>query len=280
MLRISVLVFAVLFLIGCGEEVCLSFLLIVERRVAQARVTDLPVAVLQQRVVCARFEQHPSSGGPLAAVRRVAALQRGRRHGSPAVVHPVAAEIWQHRFIRQQRLSGSPVFRQHGSSGSTGSSGSGSPPAPARPAAAPSTVVRHRLLQQRIVRQPGSSGSGTSSSGSSGTPSGVTGPSTFTFSGYTWGTDSGSAPPVGNVNGNVGTFDPNNVTVGSELVLSLTQTQNGSQINSSGSEVITKQTFSYGTFEFTSRVSEAFRVLIRPAFCTPPTPRPKSIWSR
>jgi beta-glucanase (GH16 family) len=62
---------------------------------------------------------------------------------------------------------------------------------------------------------------------------------------------------VGNVNGNVGTFDPNNVTVGSELVLSLTQTQNGSQIKSVGSEVITKQTFTYGTFEFTSRVSEA-----------------------
>ena len=39
-----------------------------------------------------------------------------------------------------------------------------------------------------------------------------------------------SAPPVGNVNGNVGTFDPMNVSVGSELVLSLTQTQNGSQI--------------------------------------------------
>jgi beta-glucanase (GH16 family) len=85
----------------------------------------------------------------------------------------------------------------------------------------------------------------------------VTGPSSFTFSGYNWGTDSGSAPPVGNVNGNVGTFDPNNVTVGTELVLSLTQTQNGSQITSSGSEVITKQTFTYGTFEFTSRVSEA-----------------------
>ena len=59
------------------------------------------------------------------------------------------------------------------------------------------------------------------------------------------------------MNGNVGKFDANNVTVGSELVLSLTQTQNGSQILSSGSEVITKQTFTYGTFEFTSRVSEA-----------------------
>jgi hypothetical protein len=104
----------------------------------------------------------------------------------------------------------------------------------------------------------GSSGSsGSSSSGSSGTPSGVVGPSSFTFSGYNWGTDSGTAPPVGNVNGNVGTFDPKNVTVGSELVLSLTQTQNDSQILSSGSEVITKQTFTYGTFEFTSRVSEA-----------------------
>jgi beta-glucanase (GH16 family) len=85
----------------------------------------------------------------------------------------------------------------------------------------------------------------------------VVGPSTFTFSGYNWGTDGGTAPPVGNVNGNVGTFDPKNVTVGSELVLSLTQTKNGSQILSSGSEVITKQTFTYGTFEFTSRVSEA-----------------------
>ena len=56
------------------------------------------------------------------------------------------------------------------------------------------------------------------------------------------------------MNGNVGTFDPNNVTVGAELVLSLTQTQQGSQIFSSGSEVMTKQTFTYGTFEFTSRV--------------------------
>jgi beta-glucanase (GH16 family) len=59
---------------------------------------------------------------------------------------------------------------------------------------------------------------------------------------------------VGNVNGNVGTFDPNNVTVGSELVLSLTQIQQGSKILSSGSEVMSKQTFGYGTFEFTSRV--------------------------
>jgi beta-glucanase (GH16 family) len=85
----------------------------------------------------------------------------------------------------------------------------------------------------------------------------VIGPSSFTFSGYNWGTDGGTAPPVGNLNGNVGTFDPKNVTVGSELVLALTQTKNGSQILSSGSEVISEQTFTYGTFEFTSRVSEA-----------------------
>ncbi len=102
----------------------------------------------------------------------------------------------------------------------------------------------------------GSSGSGTSSTGSSGNgaSSPIVGPSEFTFSGYTWETHNGSAPPVGNVNGNVGTFDPMNVSVGNELALSLTQTQNGSQILSSGSEVMTKQTFTYGTFEFTSRV--------------------------
>ena len=101
----------------------------------------------------------------------------------------------------------------------------------------------------------GTSGSGASSTGTSGSgSSSVTGPSQFTFSGYTWETHSGSAPPVGNVNGNVGSFDPMNVSVGSELVLSLTQTQQGSQILSSGSEVMTKQNFSYGTFEFTSRV--------------------------
>ena len=82
----------------------------------------------------------------------------------------------------------------------------------------------------------------------------MTGPSTFEFSGYQWQTDSGTAPPVGNVNGNVGTFDPMNVSVGSELVLSLTQTQQGSTILSSGSEVVTRNTFTYGTFEFTSRV--------------------------
>ena len=52
----------------------------------------------------------------------------------------------------------------------------------------------------------------------------------------------------------MGKFDPDNVSIGSELVLSLTQTQSGSTINSSGAEVMTKQTFTYGTFEFTSRV--------------------------
>jgi len=98
------------------------------------------------------------------------------------------------------------------------------------------------------------SGGGTSSTGSSGANASVTGPTEFTFGGYTWETHGGSAPPVGNVNGNVGTFDPMNVSVGSDLVLSLTQTQNGSQILSSGSEVMTKQQFTYGTFEFTSRV--------------------------
>lgn len=59
------------------------------------------------------------------------------------------------------------------------------------------------------------------------------------------------------MNGNTGSFDPKNVTVGSDIVLSLTQTQSGSEILSSGSEVVTQQTFTYGTFEFTSRVSEA-----------------------
>ncbi len=125
-----------------------------------------------------------------------------------------------------------PLTPAHsGSSGATSSSGSGS------------------------GTGTGTSGTGTSGTGSSGTgSSSITGPSEFTFGGYTWETDSGSAPPVGNANGNVGKFDPMNVSVGSELVLSLTQTQSGSQILSSGSQVITKQKFSYGTFEFTSRV--------------------------
>jgi len=85
----------------------------------------------------------------------------------------------------------------------------------------------------------------------------VTGPSEFSFGGYTWETDSGSAPPAGNANGNVGTFDPKNVSVGSELVLSLTQNSSGGGVASSGAEVVTQQRFTYGTFEFTSRVSEA-----------------------
>ncbi len=95
-----------------------------------------------------------------------------------------------------------PLTPAHsGSSGATSSSGSGS------------------------GTGTGTSGTGTSGTGSSGTgSSSITGPSEFTFGGYTWETDSGSAPPVGNANGNVGKFDPMNVSVGSELVLSLTQT--------------------------------------------------------
>jgi hypothetical protein len=131
-----------------------------------------------------------------------------------------------------------------GGSAGSGSSGSGSSSSGSPTGGSPSSGSS-------------SSGNGSSGSGSSSEPSGLTGPSTFNFSGYSWGTDGGTAPPAGNVNGNVGTFDPNNVTVGSELVLAMTQTQNGSQIQSVGSEVITKQTFTYGTFEFTSRVSQA-----------------------
>lgn len=82
----------------------------------------------------------------------------------------------------------------------------------------------------------------------------ITGPSQFTFGGYTWQTHGWSAPRVGNVNGNVGTFSSSNVSIGSYLVLSLKQTRQGSKILSSGSEVGTTRTFTYGTFEFTSRV--------------------------
>jgi len=99
----------------------------------------------------------------------------------------------------------------------------------------------------------------------------VTGPSTFTFSGYDWETHGGSAPPVGNANGNVGTFDPMNVTVGSELVLSLTQTQSGSQILSSGAEVMTLRKFGYGTFEFTSRVAGVYSGSITTGFLYAPS---------
>jgi beta-glucanase (GH16 family) len=60
---------------------------------------------------------------------------------------------------------------------------------------------------------------------------------------------------VGNVNGNSGSFSQQNVSVGSQLVLKLTQTaQSGGGIASVGAEVGTKQSFGYGTFEFTSRV--------------------------
>ncbi len=83
------------------------------------------------------------------------------------------------------------------------------------------------------------------------------GPNEFTFAGYTWEKDSGTAPPVGNVNGNSGSFLASNVSVGSDLVLTLTQLQQGGGISSSGAEVHTKQNFSYGTFEFASWVSAA-----------------------
>jgi hypothetical protein len=114
------------------------------------------------------------------------------------------------------------------------------------------------------------SGSSSSSGGSSGGSSVEVGPAEFTFSGYDWETHGGSAPPVGNVNGNVGAFDPMNVAVGSELVLSLTQTQQGSQVNSSGSEVMTKQKFNYGTFEFTSRVSDVLSGSVSSGFLYAP----------
>ena len=106
---------------------------------------------------------------------------------------------------------------------------------------------------------PHNAGDEANGNSSSGSPhsSVVVGPSQFSFGGYTWQTHGGSAPRVGNVNGNVGSFSPSNVSVGSQLVLTLKQTRNGSQILSSGSEVATKQTFTYGTFEFTSRVANA-----------------------
>src|ERR1700680_3882503 len=52
---------------------------------------------------------------------------------------------------------------------------------------------------------------------SSPTSHAVTGPSSFTFGGYTWQTHAWNAPPVGNKNGNVGTFVKSNVSIGSEL---------------------------------------------------------------
>ena len=82
----------------------------------------------------------------------------------------------------------------------------------------------------------------------------IVGPRQFTFGGYTWQSHGWSAPRVGNLNGNVGTFYVSNVSLGSELVLTLKQTRSGSQILSSGAEVGTTRTFTYGTFEFTSRV--------------------------
>jgi len=97
---------------------------------------------------------------------------------------------------------------------------------------------------------------GTTSSTSNSSPTAL-GSNEFNFASYTWEKDSGTAPPVGNVNGNTGTFSPSNVSVGPELILTLTQEQQGGGILSTGAEVHTKQAFSYGTFEFTSWVSAA-----------------------
>jgi len=92
---------------------------------------------------------------------------------------------------------------------------------------------------------------------STSTSNAAVGPEEFTFAGYTWEKDSGTAPPAGNVNGNVGTFSPSNVGVGSDLVLTLNQVQQDGGILSDGAEVHTKERFSFGTFEFTSWVSGA-----------------------
>jgi len=82
----------------------------------------------------------------------------------------------------------------------------------------------------------------------------VVGPTQFTFGGYTWQSHGWGAPSVGNVNGNVGKFLVSDVSLGSQLVLTLTQTRSGSQILSNGAEVGTTKSFTYGTFEFTSKV--------------------------
>jgi hypothetical protein len=109
----------------------------------------------------------------------------------------------------------------------------------------------------------------------------VTGPSSFTFGGYTWQTHAWNAPPVGNLNGNVGTFAKANVSIGSELVLTLKQTRSGSKILSSGAEVGTTRTFTYGTFEFTSRVVNVASGSVASGFLyTQPTRSLKSIWNR
>ncbi len=101
------------------------------------------------------------------------------------------------------------------------------------------------------------SGSGTSTSGSSGATSGsgtVAGPNQFSMWGYDWTSSQGNAPG-GTSFGTVGTLDPQQVSVGSDLVLTLTQTSQNGTIYSVGAEVYTNQTFTYGTFEFTSRVA-------------------------
>lgn len=104
------------------------------------------------------------------------------------------------------------------------------------------------------VLSPGTTTFGTSPTS---TLAPAAGPNEFNFAGYTWEKDSGTAPPAGNVNGNVGTFSPSNVRVGSDLILTLNQMQQDGEILSDGAEVHTKQRFNYGTFEFTSWVSAA-----------------------
>ncbi len=87
------------------------------------------------------------------------------------------------------------------------------------------------------------SSSGTSNSGSSSSTSstGTSGSGTSSS-----GTSSGGSSSGGSDLGN----RPERIY----FLGILTQTQSGGQILSSGSEVMTKHTFSYGTFEFTSRV--------------------------
>ncbi len=192
------------------------------------------------------------------------------------------------RIVRQrhfgQRISGSGTSGS-GSSG-TGTSTSGSSGSGTSAAAPPAVALPSSGSSGSGTSTGGSSGSGTSGSGiapavahpgsgSSGSGTStqrffrqrhlhqryadrhvlwVTGPSQFTFGGYTWETHSGSAPPVGNANGNVGKFDPNNV-IGWIRTGFVAHPDSERQPDfSSGAEVMTKQTFTYGTFEFTSRV--------------------------
>lgn len=105
--------------------------------------------------------------------------------------------------------------------------------------------------------QPPASTPAASPSTSTSTSTQTNTPEQFSFAGYTWEKDSGTAPPAGNVNGNSGTFSPSNVSMGSDLVLTLNQVEQEGGILSDGAEVHSTQRFSYGTFEFTSWVSAA-----------------------